>query len=1000
MANSNRLRQLATPVTFVCVVLLFCAVTAIAAPAQTLTTIYNFCSQPNCSDGSLPHAGLVQGTDGNFYGTTSQGDVGYGTVFKVTPSGALTTLHAFTGPDGADPLAALLQGTDGNLYGTTFNGGANDDPSCVFGGFVGCGTVYKVTPAGSLSTLYSFCSQPFCFDGSNPSSALIQGVDGNFYGTAGGQTTGGTFFKITPAGALTTLYNFCSLPNCADGEFPHTLVRGTDGNFYGTTYAGGTNDNCTVEGSIGCGTVFKITPQGTLTTLYSFDNTDGSYPQAGLVQGIDGNFYGTTSGGGADSGGTAFKITPAGMLTTLYSFCSRPNCTDGQGPYGELVQANDGNFYGTTISGGISPGRGTIFKITAGGAFTTLYRFCSLMNCADGIYPNGRLIQATDGNFYGTTYEGGAPGAGTAFQLNPTPLVPTTTVLTSAPNPSYVGQMVTMTATVTAQNGSTPTGTVIFNSDGTQIGSATLNGSGVAVLNFAGLSVGSDSLTAVYQGSRTLAASTSNTVTQVVMPASVTTLTSSPNPSQPGQQVTITATVGPAGPPAPTGTVSFTSNGSAISGCTGLTLPPSLMVVCTTSSLAVGTDVVVGSYSGDDNYGPSSGMVAQIVNPVPSPVQLVTATPCRIVDTRNPDGTFGGPPISGGTARSFPLAQSGNPCNIPPNVIAYSLNVTVVPEGPLGYLTIWPTGEGQPLVSTLNSSDGRVKANAAIVPAGTPSGSVSVYVTNTTNVILDISGYFFTGGAGTLQFYPLTPCRVVDTRQTDFPLGLGAPSFDSMETRQLPVLTNSPCLHGLPNTPQAYSFNVTVVPYPAGQPLNYLTIWPSNEQQPTVSTLNNPTATVVANAAVVPADPTNGNVSVFTYNSTDVIIDINGYFGAPGENGDSFYVVTPCRAYDSRNNNGQPFMGERTVPIAGSQCAPPASAAAYVFNATVVPSGAMPYLTLWPDMEQQPTVSTLNAYDGYITSNMAIVPNLDGSIDAYAAALTQLILDISGYFAP
>ena len=179
----------------------------------------------------------------------------------------------------------------------------------------------------------------------------------------------------------------------------------------------------------------------------------------------------------------------------------------------------------------------------------------------------------------------------------------------------------------------------------------------------------------------------------------------------------------------------------------------------------------------------------------------------------------------------------------------------VVPQHPLGYLTIWPTGDAQPLVSTMNSPDGRVKANAAIVLAGSPSGAVSVYVTDTTNIILDIDGYFVAGAGNTLAFYPLTPCRVVDTRQTNFPQGLGAPRFANMETRELPVLTNSPCLQGLPNTPQAYSFNVTAVPNPVGQSLNYLTIWPSNQNQPVVSTLNNPTATVVANAAIVPADP-------------------------------------------------------------------------------------------------------------------------------------------------
>jgi len=326
------------------------------------------------------------------------------------------------------------------------------------------------------------------------------------------------------------------------------------------------------------------------------------------------------------------------------------------------------------------------------------------------------------------------------------------------------------------------------------------------------------------------------------------------------------------------------------------------------------------------------------------------------------------------------------------------LNVTVVPRGPLGYLTIWPTGEAQPYVSTMNSPDGRVKANAAIVPAGT-NGAVSVYVTNTTDVILDIDGYFAPPSSQTLQFYPLTPCRVVDTRDSTKPQGLGPPTMGARETRDLPVLT-SPCLQNLPQQPQAYSFNVTVVDKPVGQPLNYLTVWPSDQPQPYVSTLNNPTATVVANGAIVPAAVSDGNIKVFASNSTDVIMDINGYFAAPGSNGLSFYAAAPCRVYDSRSNHGQPFQNERTVNVVGSPCAPPSTAKAYVFNATVVPSGFLDFLTLWPDSEQQPQASTLNAYDGYIASNMAIVPNIDGSVDAFASQLTHLILDISGFFAP
>jgi hypothetical protein len=200
-------------------------------------------------------------------------------------------------------------------------------------------------------------------------------------------------------------------------------------------------------------------------------------------------------------------------------------------------------------------------------------------------------------------------------------------------------------------------------------------------------------------------------------------------------------------------------------------------------------------------------------------------------------------------------------------------------------------------------------------------------------------------------------------------------------------------------TVQAYAFNVTVVPYPGGQPLRYLTVWPQGQAQPTVSTLNNRTATTLANAAIVPAG-SGGGISVYASDSSQLIVDIDGYFAAPAAGGLSLYPTAPCRVIDTRQNGGQPFQGETTVNVVESVCAPPSDAQAYVLNATVVPLGAMHYLTLWADPEQMPSASNLNAIDGAITSNMAIVPNTDGSTDAYASDLTQLILDISSYFAP
>jgi len=386
---------------------------AIALPAQTLTTLFSF----DGTNGGLTYAGLIQATNGDGYGAMTGGGVnGGGTVFRITASGNLTTIHSFCSEpdciDGSAPYAAPVQATDGNLYGTTSSGGANTNAEYCS---TGCGTVFRITPSGKLTTLHRFCSEPDCTDGSIPYAGLIQATDGDFYGTtySGGAKGGGTVFKITSSGTLTTLYSFCLIsPACTDGTAPTgRLVQATDGNFYGTT-------------SASAGTVFKITPTGTLTTLYNFQSGNGSGPQAGLIQATDGNFYGTTFNGGAEGCcyGTLFKITPAGTLTTLHNFCSQSDCADGKNPWGNLIQASDGNFYGTTTLGGhCAPAPydlcGTVFKITPTGTLTTLYNFCSQSNCADGEQPWAGLVQATNGDFYGTTQDGGT-GLGTVFSLS------------------------------------------------------------------------------------------------------------------------------------------------------------------------------------------------------------------------------------------------------------------------------------------------------------------------------------------------------------------------------------------------------------------------------------------------------------------------------------------------------------------------------------------------------------------------------------------------------
>ncbi len=779
-----------------------------------------------------------------------------------------------------------------------------------------------MTPGGMLMTLYSFCAQSGCTDGIGPGQ-LVQGPDGNFYGTAGGLNGHSIFFKITLSGMPTTLYTFgpsgeggpvvqasdgtfygayfgqpglagnlFNLTNSVngwvytdlydftggiDGSFPGPLVQTTDGNFYGTTAMGGASYGC---GDLGCGTVFRVTPQGVLTTLYSFciqlGCTDGAFPRGGLVQGSDGNLYGTTSAGGA-TWGTIFKITPGGALTTLHIF----NGTDGSEPEGALIQGIDGNFYGTTAHGGngnCSFGCGTVFKITPGGTLTTLHSF----DGTDGLAPLAALLQGTDGNFYGMTSEGGANRVGTVFSLS----LGIAPFLETQPTSGNVGAPVIILGT--NLTGST---SVTFN--GT---SATFN---------------------------------------VVSPSEITTNV-------------------PTG--ATTGTVQVMTPG--------------------------------GTLTSNANF--------QVV----APLQFVPVTPCRLVDTRPDRGGSG--PIQGGTFRAFNLPQLAQTqgCADLSSAAAYSLNIAVVPQGSLGYITTWPNGGVRPYVATQNSLDGRIKANAAIVPAG--NNAVSVYATNTTDVIIDIDGYFAPVSSSTLAFYPMTPCRIADTRKSTFPQGLGTPFLSAQTERNFPVLSST-C--NIPSTAQAYSLNLSAVPYPSlGNPLGYLEVWPTGQKPANpVSTLNNLTGTVVANATIVPAG-TDGNITVYPSNDTDLVIDVNGYFAPAGPGGLSLYPAAPCRVIDTRQiGGGQPFSGLLSPPVdvVDSACAPAATAQAYVFNATVVPFGALGYLTLWQnDPTHQPVVSTLNALDGAITNNMAIVPTADGKIDAYASGITQLILDISSYFAP
>ena len=459
---------------------------------------------------------------------------------------------------------------------------------------------------------------------------------------------------------------------------------------------------------------------------------------------------------------------------------------------------------------------------------------------------------------------------------------------------------------------------------------------------------------------------------------------------------------------------------------------------------------------------PSARMAASIGNSTPalgaSGLQFYPVTPCRLVDTRgaaagfNGIAPFSGPSIASGATLTIPVQSAAEaaantepaPCGTIPSVAqAYSFNLTVVPHagGGVNYVSLWAAGATQPYVSTLNDPAGVIVANAAIVPAGSPSGGVNVYNAgpSTTDIIIDMNGYFAPPSTG-LQFFPVSPCRLVDTRgaSKDFN-GLtpfSGPSIAAAGTMTIPVLsvaeaaadtTPSPC-GVIPLSAQAYSFNLTVVPKGGGA-VDYVSFWPSSSARPVVATLNDPQGEIIANAAIVPAGAVSGGVSLYNAgpSATDVILDMNGYFAPPASL--EFFPVPPCRLVDTRGaaagfNGITPFSGPSiagggtlTIPVqstaeasANTTPAPcgtiPSTAQAYSVNLTVVPKrgGPVDYVTLWAAGAAQPYVATLNDPQGEIVANAAIVPAgaSSGGVSVYNSgpSATDVIIDMNGYFAP
>ena len=406
--------------------------------------------------------------------------------------------------------------------------------------------------------------------------------------------------------------------------------------------------------------------------------------------------------------------------------------------------------------------------------------------------------------------------------------------------------------------------------------------------------------------------------------------------------------------------------------------------------------ITAGTYTGQVVAAwstPSSGVTLIVpltgTTTAANPQLFVPVTPCRVADTRNQvvavGGAAGGPEIAAGTTRNFVVPVIG--CDLPQSATAFSLNVTAVPDQGLGFMTVFPAGQTLPAVSTLNS-DGRVKPNAAIVSAGA-NGEVSVYASDNTNVVIDVNGYFLPPTSTGLSFYQVTPCRVSDTRTSNTPLSAGV-------SRNFTIAGSC----GVPATAQAYSLNMTAVP--SGY-IGFLTTWATGSPRPLASTLNAAEQAVTANAAIVPAG-TNGSVSAYSSDNTDLVIDVNGYFAPPGATGAlSFYPLsTPCRALDTRVGRlflASPFSGTLPINQIGTSCPVSLLSKAYLVNATTVSPSFLGFLSLWPDGVTLPVVSTLNS-EGGVASNMAIVPTINGFIDAYASQPTYLIIDVYGYFAP
>ncbi|HKD11583.1 MAG TPA: choice-of-anchor tandem repeat GloVer-containing protein [Thermoanaerobaculia bacterium] len=863
--------------------------------AGNLTTLHSFAG----ADGANPVANVLQGTDGNFYGTTSAGGANdRGTVFKMTPAGAITTLENFGDPStGYEPDASVVQASDGNLYGTTFWGGpgnfgtifkltlagtrtvfhnfTGDDGSQPWaqlvqasdgklygtgsrGGASGWGTAFSLTLGGTYSLLHSFGGA----DGVGPrDSALVQrAADGMLYGlTEGGGSGYGNAYKMTTSGGVTSLHSF----NITDGALPSDgLLLASDGNFYGTTSAGGSGTNWN-------GTVFKMTPAGTVTTLHSFNHApgaddDGGAPMGGLIQASDGKFYGTTRVGGANTEGNIYRIDSAGNYATIYSFSG----SDGSEPYGNLLQLPDGKLYGTTRTGGPS-GAGTIFSVdTTGANFTTLHAF----TIEDGAGPVGTLIKASDGKLYGTTSGGGPGKSGVVFRVTLSTCTAPPAPTAGNNGPICAGSTLQLTATTVAGATYAWTGPNGFTStaQNPSIANATTAASGTYTVH------------AIVGGCSSAAATTTATVNAI--PAAPTAGNNGPICAGSTLQLTATtvsgATYAWAGPNGFTSTLQNPSIANATTAATGTYTVHAIVGSCssaaatTTATVSAKPSAPTASNNGPICAGQDLHLTASTIagatyswtgpNGFTSSVQnpVITAATTAASGTYSVVAIVGGcasaPATTTATVRAGPSAVITTAGAVCPNSSGHPASV---PDAGAGAAYAWSITNG-----TITAGAGTRSITFSTGSMG-PLG-LSVTVTNASGCSANSSVSI--PFSGCLSFYTLAPCRVIDTRGPAGPLG--GPALAAKATRTFAVAGHC----GIPSTAKALSVNVTVTQSTGAGDLR---LFAGGASLPLVSTINYGTGQTRANNAVTSLGATGLAIRCDQASGTvQAIVDVNGYF--------------------------------------------------------------------------------------------------------------------------